>query len=100
MAKASVGFPLPGWLSSLFGGGAAVGAGVATKAVAVTAVSLLVAGGSFEASRAGHKAVSAVPAQMPAPAYVASHPEAAALVNATKGRRFGPWGFDPNLEYR
>ena len=71
VAKASLGFPLPGWLASLFSGGAAVGAGVATKAAAVTAVSLLVAGGTYEASRTGHKATSAVPPSMPAPAYEA-----------------------------
>jgi hypothetical protein len=53
-AKTILGFPVPGWLGSLFGGGAAVGTGVATKAVAVTAVSLLVAGGTYEAGRQTH----------------------------------------------
>jgi RNA polymerase sigma factor (sigma-70 family) len=51
VAKASLGLPVPGWLSSLFGGGAAVGAGLATKAAAVTAVGLLIAGGSYEAAQ-------------------------------------------------
>ena len=55
-AKTSLGIPLPGWLGSLFGGGAAVGAGVATKAAAVTAVGLLVAGGTYEAAHSSHPA--------------------------------------------
>jgi RNA polymerase sigma factor (sigma-70 family) len=61
--KASLGLPLPGWLTALFSGGGAVGTAVATKAVAVTAVSLLVAGGTYEASRAGHRTAVAVPLQ-------------------------------------
>jgi RNA polymerase sigma-70 factor (ECF subfamily) len=44
--------PLPSSLLSLFGGGgAAVGGAVATKAAAVTAVGLLVAGGTIETTR-------------------------------------------------
>jgi RNA polymerase sigma-70 factor (ECF subfamily) len=62
-ARASLGLPLPGWLTSLFGGGAAVGIGVATKAAAVTAVGLLIAGGSYEASRSVRSAVSPATAQ-------------------------------------
>ena len=46
--------------------------------------------------------VRPTPATPPAPSV--SRPttpaEAAALVNATKGRRFGAFGFDPTLEYR
>ena len=53
--KGLAAIPLPASLTSLFGGGAAVGTTVAAKAAAVTALGLLVAGGSVETARhVGH----------------------------------------------
>lgn len=46
--KGLAAIPLPASLTSLFGGGAAVGTGIAVKAAAVTAVGLLVSGAGLE----------------------------------------------------
>jgi RNA polymerase sigma factor (sigma-70 family) len=78
--KGLAALPVPASLTSLFGGGAAVGTTVAAKAAAVTALGLLVAGGSVETVRhvrhVGHHAPHATVVK-PAPASKATRPAAA-----------------------